>query len=177
MPKGKGMTANERTSGNGAAAFWFHIGRVSRAVPECERSAMRPCSIYLVCSFLLVSLGLAGCSSVPRLAADVTTIPDGTYVPNPHTTHYAGSTIEVRGMTFSYEYFSDTGPSQPVRGTIRREGDHFVLERDGKPFSVWYLARVRGQHVLWSSEGFLRWQKFRKLDDSDLLYLSEEVKL
>jgi hypothetical protein len=27
----------ERTTGNGAAAFWFDIQRLSRAVPECER--------------------------------------------------------------------------------------------------------------------------------------------
>jgi hypothetical protein len=29
--------SNERTSGNGAVALWFHIDRLSRAVPECER--------------------------------------------------------------------------------------------------------------------------------------------
>ncbi len=29
---------NERTSGNGAVALWFHVQRPSRAVPECERS-------------------------------------------------------------------------------------------------------------------------------------------
>jgi hypothetical protein len=30
---------NERTSGNGAVPFSFTIQRLSRAVPECERSA------------------------------------------------------------------------------------------------------------------------------------------
>jgi hypothetical protein len=30
-------SSNERTSGNGAVALWFHIARLSRAVPECER--------------------------------------------------------------------------------------------------------------------------------------------
>ncbi len=31
---------NERTSGNGAVALWFHVQRPSRAVPECERWPM-----------------------------------------------------------------------------------------------------------------------------------------
>jgi hypothetical protein len=31
------IAPNHRTSGNGAVALWFHIGRLSRAVPECER--------------------------------------------------------------------------------------------------------------------------------------------
>jgi len=30
---------NKRTSGNGVVALWFHAQRLSRAVPECERSA------------------------------------------------------------------------------------------------------------------------------------------
>ena len=30
--------ADQRTSGNGAIALWFHIHHLSRAVPECERS-------------------------------------------------------------------------------------------------------------------------------------------
>jgi hypothetical protein len=33
------ISANERTSGNGAVALRFLIQRLSRAVPECERSA------------------------------------------------------------------------------------------------------------------------------------------
>jgi hypothetical protein len=28
---------NERTSGNGAVALWFHVQRLRRPVPECER--------------------------------------------------------------------------------------------------------------------------------------------
>jgi hypothetical protein len=32
---------NERTSGNGAVALWFHIRCLRRAVPECERSAAK----------------------------------------------------------------------------------------------------------------------------------------
>lgn len=31
------MLSNERTSGNAAVALWFHVQRLSRAVPECER--------------------------------------------------------------------------------------------------------------------------------------------
>ena len=31
--------ANERTSGNGEGKLWFHIHRLGRAEPECERSA------------------------------------------------------------------------------------------------------------------------------------------
>jgi O-acetyl-ADP-ribose deacetylase (regulator of RNase III) len=31
------MRPNERTSGNGAVALSFHVERLSRAVPECER--------------------------------------------------------------------------------------------------------------------------------------------
>ncbi len=30
---------NERTSGNGAVALWFHAQRLRRAVPECKCSA------------------------------------------------------------------------------------------------------------------------------------------
>jgi hypothetical protein len=30
---------NECTLGNGAVALWFHIPRLRRAVPECERYA------------------------------------------------------------------------------------------------------------------------------------------
>jgi len=31
---------NKRTSGNGAITLWFSIHRLSRAVPECERSVL-----------------------------------------------------------------------------------------------------------------------------------------
>ena len=31
------MSANKRTSGNGAVTLWFYVQRLSRAVPECER--------------------------------------------------------------------------------------------------------------------------------------------
>jgi hypothetical protein len=31
------LAANERTSGNGAVALWFHAARLGRAVPECGR--------------------------------------------------------------------------------------------------------------------------------------------
>ncbi len=32
---------NKRTSGNGAVPLWFHVLRLSRAVPECESWLMR----------------------------------------------------------------------------------------------------------------------------------------
>ena len=35
------MPPNKRTSDNGAVAIWFRVGRLRRAVPECERWAAK----------------------------------------------------------------------------------------------------------------------------------------
>ena len=58
---GSVMSANKRTSGNAAVALWFHVQRLSRAVPECEHSA-KVMRIYLVLLCLLV-VSSAGCST------------------------------------------------------------------------------------------------------------------
>jgi hypothetical protein len=139
-------------------------------------SAMRVHSTYTFITCALIVIGLGGCSTTPKLAAGFTAIPDGTYVLDPHTTWNVGWSIEVRGKAFSYYEWSDAGKETSVNGTIRAEDDHFVFEREGKPFQRWYVARLRGLPVLWSSKGYVRWRKSHKVDDSDVLYRREDLK-
>jgi hypothetical protein len=54
--------ANERTSGNGAVALWFHFPRLSRAVPECGRWTF--VSMCRLGPLLLCLLVMTGCELV-----------------------------------------------------------------------------------------------------------------
>jgi hypothetical protein len=105
-------------------------------------------------------------------AKGITRPADGTYVPNPKHSWYAGEVIVIAGAKFQWSYFTDDLAHAPQdrKGPIRFFSDHIVLDEPHitKPKRI--PGVVDGVPVLWEPEAYEKWKKTGKVDDLGILF-------
>ena len=120
----------------------------------------------------LVASVLTGCSAAMPSAS----IPHGVYVPKPGQAWFAGERIRVDSGRFAYQRFTDNLSELPLpvtTGVVRRDGDHFVFEANGRVFDTRVLTRNNGQVMLWKIDAFMLFRDGKPYDDLGVLYLNE----
>ena len=127
-----------------------------------------------VCLVYLYSMSAAAAPS--KDGKTVVHPPDGTYVPNPKHSWFAGEVITISGASFHWAYFTDAVSHTPPerQGTIKFFADYILLDEPHIPDPKRIPGVLRGVPVLWTVKGYGEWKQTGKIDEHAVLYLHKK---
>lgn len=119
------------------------------------------------------ALSLLGLAASGSRSFEGLLVSDGTYVPDPTHSWFAGEVVEIHEDSFRRTYFTDVVGAEPppITGSVKIIGDHILLDAQGLHDPERVPRVLRGTPVLWTIKAFAQWKKTGKIDELGVLYL------